>query len=206
MPSHAQAQGAAAGDVLYSIASILDPIRPSELFPCEQRLELELGSGDGSFLAQYASCNPGTNFLGIERLKGRAVKLAKRAARGNLRNVRCARIESSYFVRYLLPPCCIDAIHIYFPDPWPKRKHWSKRLITESFARSASAVLKQAGRVYIRTDSSDYFEWMVNAFSSSLLFDPIITPPELLQVHTDFEREFLARGIPTLQAAFARKP
>src|SRR5438270_11625376 len=81
--------------VIYSLPSLLEPIELSPLFPGRQPLEVELGSGDGSFLAAYAGLHPEHNFIGIERLLGRLRKLERKAGRAALRNVRGIRIERS---------------------------------------------------------------------------------------------------------------
>jgi len=76
----------------------------AKLFPGDQPLEVELGSGDGSFLAEYARRHAGHNFIGVERLLSRIRKQDRRGRRAGLTNLRRARIESSYFLEYLLPP------------------------------------------------------------------------------------------------------
>src|SRR6185503_169440 len=88
------------------------------LFPTPQPLEVELGVGDGSFFVQWAALNPGTNFLGVERLLGRLRKIERKARRFGLINVRVLRLEAGYFAEYLLPHESVAAFHIYFPDPW----------------------------------------------------------------------------------------
>ena len=75
-------------------------------------------------------------------------------------NLRGVRIESAYFLEYLLPPRSAVALHIYFPDPWPKRKHRRHRLINERFPALARQALAPGGTVYLRTDDEDYFEQM----------------------------------------------
>jgi hypothetical protein len=86
-----------------------------------QPLEVELGCGDASFLVEYARRNPAKNFIGVERLLGRLQKLDRKGRRAGLKNLRGVRIESAYFLQYLLPPHSAQALHIYFPDPWPKK-------------------------------------------------------------------------------------
>jgi tRNA (guanine-N7-)-methyltransferase len=115
--------------------------------------------------------------------------------------VRAIRIESAYFLRYLLPRRCVSALHIYFPDPWPKRKHQRHRLIIETFPELVQLALVPAGRVYLRTDDRDYFAQMQRVFENSS-FRSVETPPELAAVRTDFEAAFNTRGIPTLRAAY----
>jgi len=187
--------------IIYGLSSILETIDLATIFERTQPLEVELGSGDGSFLIEHASTHPERNFIGIERLLGRLRKIEKRARKAKLGNLRGIRIESAYFLRYLLPRQCVSALHIYFPDPWPKRKHQRHRLINETFPELAQQVLVPAGRVYLRTDDRDSFAQMERVFGTSP-FRPVETPPELAAVRTDFEAAFNKRGIPTLRAAY----
>ncbi|HTI99067.1 MAG TPA: tRNA (guanosine(46)-N7)-methyltransferase TrmB [Dongiaceae bacterium] len=186
--------------------SILDRIVPARLFPQAQPLVVELGSGDGSFLVEYARQHPEHNFLGVERLLGRVRKIDRKGRRAGLHNLRGIRIESAYFLEYLLPVGAAAAIHVYFPDPWPKRKHRKFRLINERFPELARQALAPAGLVYLRTDDADYFEQMTAVFDASAWFRAVETPAELSAVVTDFEREFNARGIATRRAAYELIP
>lgn len=189
--------------LIYSLSNILDRVELAGLFPNAQPLEVELGSGDGSFLVEYARRHPGRNFIGVERLLGRMRKLDRKGRRAGLANLRGIRIESSYFLEYLLPPHAAQALHIYFPDPWPKRKHRRHRLISERFPTIAQQALAPGGLVYLRTDDRDYFEQMVAVFAASAAFRPEETPSELADLLTDFERDFRARGVATLRAAYS---
>src|SRR5437870_1551448 len=106
--------------LIWQPGSILDRIDLAKLFCNPQPLEVELGSGDGSFLVEYGRLHPEHNFIGVERLLGRIRKMDRKARRAGLTNLRGVRIESSYFLEYLLPAKAAVALHIYFPDPWPK--------------------------------------------------------------------------------------
>ena len=167
-------------------------------------MEVELGSGDGSFLAAYAAEYPQRNLVGVERLLGRLRKVARKGERNGLQNLRLIRIEASYFLQYLIPARSTDAIHVYFPDPWPKRKQKRRRLVNTLFTELAAKVLRPGGTVYLRTDSQDYFEQMNEVFGQSSEFNSTVTPTELLRIETDFEREFHTRGRRTLHGAFQR--
>jgi tRNA (guanine-N7-)-methyltransferase len=101
-----------------------------------------------------------------------------------------------------LPLHAASALHIYFPDPWPKKKHRRHRLINEKFPALAHAALARGGVVYLRTDDTDYFGQMTEVFAVSREFQRVETPAELAEVLTDFERDFNAQGIPTLRAAY----
>lgn len=166
---------------------------------------MELGCGDASFLVAYAKQNPQINFIGVERLLGRIEKVHRKGHRLGLKNLRGVRIESSYFLKYLLPLNSASAIHIYFPDPWPKTRHHKNRLINEQFPRLARKALTSEGIVYLRTDDLKYFTQMLEAFNADKNFVEVETPKELADVVTDFEREFNAKGIRTLRAAFQLK-
>lgn len=174
------------------------------IFSKRQRLEVELGSGDGSFLVQWATVNPQTNFLGLERLLGRLKKIEKKSRRMGLANVRALRLEAAYFAEYLLPQDSVSAVHIYFPDPWPKRKHRQNRLVNDRFSEVLRAALSIGGVVYLRTDDTDYFTQMTEVFAVNKNFEATTTPQTLAAVLTDFEREFNARGIQTNRAAYCR--
>jgi tRNA (guanine-N7-)-methyltransferase len=189
-------------DLLIELESILERLDLAKTFPSSQPLEVELGCGDASFLVEYARRHPNRNFIGVERLLGRLRKLDRKGRRAALTNLRGVQIESSYFLKYLLPPRSASGLHIYFPDPWPKKRHRKNRLINESFPQLAGGALAPGGVVYLRTDDEDYFAQMTDVFTASKAFQRIETPPELAELLTDFEREFRARGIQTLRAAY----
>ena len=200
-----QPETALAGEcpsLIYPLCSILERVDLAKLFAADQPLEVELGSGDSSFLVEYARRHAGRNFIGVERLLGRIRKLDRKGRRAGLTNLRGVRIESSYFLEYLLPPHSAVALHIYFPDPWPKRKHRRHRLINERFPALARQALARGGTVYLRTDDEDYFGQMLSVVAADPAFCPVETPRELSALLTDFEKDFQARGIKTLGAAY----
>ncbi len=189
-------------DLIYNLPSIVERLDLSQIFPGPQPLEVELGCGDASFLVNYAKLHPDRNFIGVERLLGRLRKLDRKGRRAGLTNLRGVRIESSYFLEYLLPSHTVSTLHVYFPDPWPKKRHHKNRLVNERFPKIAQAALAPGGVVYLRTDDEDYFEQMTGVFEAGAEFQKIETPSELMELPTDFEREFRERGIRTLRAAY----
>lgn len=192
------------GQLLYRPPSWFEPLDLAVMFGRGAPLEVELGSGDGSFLAEWAGRHPERNFIGVERLLGRIRKLDRKGQRRGLQNLRGLRIEASYCLEYLLPPGTVEAVHVYFPDPWPKRRHHKNRLVNERFVTLCHRVLTAAGRVYLRTDNAEYDAQMRAVFGASPLFREGVTPEDLASVRTDFEREFNDRGVPTLRAAYGR--
>ena len=192
-------------NLVVELRSIIEPLHLAELFPQARPLEVELGCGDASFLVEYAQRHPDRNFIGVERLLGRIRKLDRKGRRAGLTNLRGVRIESSYFLQYLLPPRSASVLHIYFPDPWPKKKHHKYRLINGPFPEIVRTALAPGGVVYFRTDNEDYFGQMTGVFGANTEFQKIETPSELAELSTDFEQEFQARGIQTLRAAYQIK-
>ena len=188
--------------LIHTVTSAIEPIDLAKLFPVEQPLELELGCGDGSFTLQYALTHPERNIVALERLLGRLAKLDRKGYRAGLKNLRLLRVEASYVLEYLLLPGVLDSIHVYFPDPWPKKRHHKNRLISEPFPPLAKRLLKDKGTVYLRTDNVEYFEQMLGVFNGATGFEPTETPEPLKALVTDFERVFNAQGIPTNHAAY----
>jgi tRNA (guanine-N7-)-methyltransferase len=191
----------APANLIYDLPSILERLDLQSLFPAARPLEVELGCGDASFLVEYARRHPERNFIGVERLLGRLRKLDRKGRRAGLLNLRGVRIEAAYFLEYLLPPQSVAALHVYFPDPWPKRRHWKNRLVNERFPGIAGRALLPGGTVYLRTDDRDYFEQITAVFATASGFRPAETPASLAGLLTDFERDFRTRGISTLHAA-----
>jgi tRNA (guanine-N7-)-methyltransferase len=99
--------------------------------------------------------HPEKNFLGIERLTGRVAKACRKSAQ--LENVRVLKVESSYAVRYLLRENVVEAFYLFFPDPWPKRRHHRRRIVTLDFLKSIQAALSRRGMLHIATDELEYF-------------------------------------------------
>lgn len=191
-----------AANLVYELPSIVERLDLRRLFAKAGPLEIELGCGDASFIVEYARRHPERNFIGVERLLGRIKKLDKKGRRAGLENLRGVRIENSYFLEWLLPAHSAAAIHLYFPDPWPKLKHRRHRLVNDRFPALARAALRPGGTVFLRTDHEDYFHQMQTVFAASPQFRPVETPPELAELMTDFERDFRAAGVQTLRAAY----
>ena len=188
--------------LLHDFQSITEPLSLEELFPLPQPFELEIGCGDGGFLFERAQAHPERNFLGIERLLGRVRKLSKKGLREGLTNLRLLRIEARYVLEYLLPEHAFEALHIYFPDPWPKDRHRRHRLINETFPPLARRILRQKGVIYLRTDDPVYFGQMQETFQDLKDFAVETTPGEIASITTEFERQWLDQGRHIHRAAY----
>ncbi len=174
-------------------SSYIDRLKIDEIFARPAPLEVDLGCGDGSFLASLAARQPVHNFLGIERLAGR-VRLACHKAR-SLPNVRILRVETTYGVRYLLPPASVSVFHFLFPDPWPKRRHHQRRVFKEDFLDALIIALTPGGRLHIATDQHDYFDEMTNLVHTRDEFEIVADPIKEFPA-TTFEKRFRDLGQP----------
>jgi len=164
-------------------------------------LHVDLGCGDGSFLSALAERMPEENFLGIERLLGRVRSACRKAAR--IDNMRVIRVETSYAVRYLLPEQSVQVFHLLFPDPWPKRRHQRRRVMTSEFLRSVHCALAPQGLFRIATDQLDYFDQVQRLARADPQF-AIVDPDQANLPLTQFERIFQEQGAPIHRLALRK--
>ena len=185
------------------IADPTRPLAPADLYPAPgQPLEVEIGSGNGRFLAARAAKHPEVNYLGIERMLPRVRKIDKKATRLGLSNIRVLRLEAFYTFYYLLPLHGVRAVYVFFPDPWPKRKHHSHRLFAPLFLDALWARLVPGGAIQIATDDQDYFEAIRKVFAASPRFAPAEVDRRPPDEQTDFELLFRGKGLPIGEAAY----
>lgn len=178
---------------------------------CRLPLELEIGSGKGTFLVQQAAVQPDTNFLGVEYAGEFYRYAAGRIRRHGLDNVRLLHTDARELVEYRLVDGCCSIVHVYFPDPWPKRRHHKRRMIQPSTLAALHRVLTAAGQVRIVTDHTDYWEWMQETVSECQhLFD--VAPFGAVDSATDgelvgsnFERKYRREGRPFYAMVLRRR-
>ena len=157
-------------------------------------LEVDLGCGDGSFLVANAEANPTRDFLGIERLAGRVRRVCRKIRSNRLTNARVLRVESSYAVQRLLPPASVAVFYLLFPDPWPKRRHWRRRVVTEEFLAEIHRALVPQGAVRIATDQRDYFREIERLVAQSARFVSSVDAESGPAIST-FEKRFSQAGL-----------
>ncbi|MBU4201200.1 MAG: tRNA (guanosine(46)-N7)-methyltransferase TrmB [Verrucomicrobia bacterium] len=181
----------------------LGPLSLESMFGCKPRaLEVDLGCGKGRFLLAHAARHPEVSFLGIDCLLLRILAVEREARRRQLSNIRLVYVEACYAISYLLPARSVTTFYIFFPDPWPKRRHHRRRLFDEGFLNGLDRTLIPGGAIHIATDHEDYLEAIRKVFSSDGRFDP--GPPLKLDARerTDFELQFLNKRLPIGRCSF----
>lgn len=191
------------GEIELIPANYFAPLDLAEVFPRPAPVEVDLGCGDGTFLVALAEGFPERNFLGIEKLFGRVESACRKGKQRGLRNLRILRIESSYAIQYLLPPASVSVVHLLFPDPWPKKRHHRRRIVTPAFLTTVHRLLVDDGRLRIATDQEDYFS-AIRALVGPMQFVEETVSPEGNFPLTKFEKRFLARGAPIYRLELRR--
>ncbi len=171
-------------------------------------VELEIGVGKGGFLLNRAEQRPEVNFLGVEYLKPYAAYVADRLRRAERTNAKMLCCDAKAFVENCIPDQSLLRVHIYFPDPWPKRRHNRRRLIQRPFLHHLKRVLKIGGQLLIVTDHRDYFEQMRRVLKPMAGLTPIRFPKLLDNdahiVGTNFEKKYIDEGRYFYSAALLR--
>jgi tRNA (guanine-N7-)-methyltransferase len=175
------------------------------VFGNDRRVEVEIGPGTGTFLLAAAARDPHTNFLGLEHSHSRAFHLTAAIEERGLRNARVIAADASCVVATVLPAQSVDVYHIYFPDPWWKRRHHRRRLFTPAFAAALVQTLVVSGRIYVATDVDDVFALALKTLSQCAgLVRESDRPPPRPGV-TVFERKGIVRGAAIKEAAFIKR-
>jgi tRNA (guanine-N7-)-methyltransferase len=185
-----------AAEIEYLPSDDARPLDLGEVFPTKAPLELDLGCGDGSFLAALAAQHPERNFLGIERLLGRVCTACRKIATRRLTNARILRVDIGSAVSGLVPAASVQVCHVMFPDPWPKRRHHRRRTVTAEFLKGIARILAPEGVVRLTTDDAPYFEQMRQAAASvpELIESP--TGDDVPLPRSTFEQRFVELGLP----------
>ncbi|NND70114.1 MAG: tRNA (guanosine(46)-N7)-methyltransferase TrmB [Rhodothermales bacterium] len=153
---------------------------------------VEIGFGNGSFIEHHAQNAADTNCVGAEVSLSSLNRAYKRIRRSGLTNVRLLQCDGEFLVRYVVPPASVAQVAVNFPDPWPRRRHESRRLLSSEFFKLVSSRLMNDGRVCLATDDKDYFEFArVQAQASELFDETILDPPEAC-LHTRYASKWLA--------------
>lgn len=164
------------------------------LFQRAAPLVLEIGFGMGNTLALMASRNPDRNFIGIEVHRPGVGSLLATMAENNISNIRVINHDAVEVLTNMIPDNSLDTINIFFPDPWPKKRHHKRRLIQAPFITLISRKLRDGGKLHIATDWENYAQWIEDLFQSRADFRDISSITEANRPETKYEKRGLKLG------------
>lgn len=177
----------------------------------ERRFEVEIGAGKGTFLVQQSALEQETNFLGIEWAGEFYRYAADRARRHELANVRILHADATEFIKFWCPDGIADVIHLYFSDPWPKKRHHKRRVVQDATIAQMHRLLRTGGEVRLVTDHDGLWSWYEeHAERNTSLFERNeFEPPASASgdelVGTNFERKFAREGRPFHSMTLVRR-
>ena len=174
------------------------PFNFSEIFPGKEKIEFEIGFCSGLFLREYANLKQNTGFIGIE-ISRKFIERGKKNLKKKLAqdNVRVICFEAMAVMKELVPFNSLDAIHVYFPDPWPKKKHHKFRTLRfENFIMFSNR-LKRGGKLYIATDHPEYGEFIRKELrNTTSFFNQLSYGESDREIMTKWEKKQIADGWP----------
>ncbi len=188
------------------------PATSETLFGNDRPLELEVGSGKGTFLVAESKRRPEVNFLGIEYARRYWIFAADRLRRNECTNARVVLGEAETFIRDFLSDESLAAAHIYFPDPWPKTRHHKRRLVKLPLVELVATKMKPGARLQIATDHQEYFDQIREVVASSSLIPALFDPTAAAEaeagelVGTNFERKYRKEGRALFTLAAVKSP
>jgi tRNA (guanine-N7-)-methyltransferase len=180
------------------------------VFGNDHPVEVEVGFGKGLFLLTAATACPQVNFFGVEIVRKYQLQTATRLAMRKLNNVRVACGDARSFFRDRVPENSLQAIHVFFPDPWWKKRHHKRRLFTAEFAELCAHRLRPGGKLHFVTDVEEYFQ-TVRELCRQITSWHELPPPEPKEAQhdmdylTNFERKFRREGRPIYRTLYEKK-
>jgi len=193
---------------VFTPANYFRELRLEEVFPAapDQPLEVDLGCGEGLFLTEMAKQHPDRNFLGVERLAMRVERTSRRIEELKLTNARVLRLETAYTLTWLLPALSVSRLHLLCPDPWPKKKHYARRLVNDpEFLKALQRVLIPGGEFLLKTDDLPYMENALESMASQPHLTALDWPADaFFYAQTNFQRQWEALSKPIHRARWQK--
>lgn len=192
----------------YGISYAITALDPRRLSGRDAPLVVEIGSGMGETTASIAAANPGTDFIAIEVHGPGVGSLLRRIDAEGITNLRVIRHDAVEVLEHMIADGSLAGIHLFFPDPWPKKRHHKRRLIQPGFASLAARKLALGGFLHAATDWRDYAEQMLAVLSAEPLLEntaAAFAPRPALRPLTKFERRGVQLGHEVWDLLFRRR-
>ena len=202
-----QAQRAAKDELqaIYGIAVEEKKVNLSEIFPRSEKIIMEIGFGMGEATAIIAKNHPNNAYIAVDVHPPGIGKLLGRIVENGLTNLRVIEDDVHIVLPHMFEDESLDAIHLYFPDPWPKKKHNKRRIVNEGFLALIHPKLKKGGYIHIATDWAPYAVSIEEVFATSTLFNGgVIEKPESRPV-TRFEGQGIDKDHQVTDLMYFRK-
>jgi tRNA (guanine-N7-)-methyltransferase len=196
-------------DHLLSAEELPESLTTQALFGRTMPLEIEVGSGKGLFMLNASVANPLHAFVGIEIIHKYARFAASRLAKHGICNAKMINANGIDLFAKRIPSESVEAVHVYFPDPWWKKRHRRRRVMTEQFVADVFRALVPAGRLHFWTDVEEYFVSTLQMIAADFDFEGPIHVEEQAPLHdldfrTHFERRVRQNDLPVHRAEFAK--
>jgi tRNA (guanine-N7-)-methyltransferase len=184
------------------------PLDFAHVFGRHAPVVLEIGFGMGDTTAEIAASNPQIDYLGVEVHAPGVGSLLRMIEARELSNLRIVQHDAVEVVEHMIPTASLRGIHVFFPDPWPKKRHHKRRLLQVAFARLLSSRLSPGGYLHVATDWDEYAEWILEVLLATELENTAgrYAARPAYRPSTKFERRGLALGHAVHDIVFRRPP
>ena len=179
------------------------PIDGEALFGRDAPLVLEIGFGNGWFLVHLANSYPEYNILGAETSASSVHRAYRRLLRADLPSVKIFLGDAVFMSRYMIGESSLNRVYVNFPDPWPRRKHRAKRLLTSDFFRLMSSRLEPGGALELTTDHAEYFAFARDEAKKSRVFSETVSAAPEPMLQTRYAQKWLRQDKPIYHAVFS---
>ena len=190
---------------IFGIEFSAQKINLAELFPDSKRITMEIGFGMGEATAQIALSDPTTGYLAVEVHRPGIGKLLSRIEELELKNVRTIEGDAFEVFEEMIVDNSLDGVHLFFPDPWPKARHFKRRIVNQEFIAAVAAKLKPGAFFHIATDWQPYAEWIAEEFTKQSFFTGGEVERPDWRPLTRFEDQGINKEHPVVDFRFIKK-
>lgn len=185
---------------VYGLDLAVGMIDPSVVFGRKAQVTLEIGFGMGDSLLEQAVANPDRDYLGIEVHKPGVGHLLLKMKEAGCSNIRIYSEDSIQVLQQVIPDQVVDTVQLFFPDPWPKKRHHKRRIVNTAFLTLIKRKLRSGGVFHMATDWAPYAEDVAALLKTQEAYEPVSPPP---RAQTKFERRGLKLGHEIRDLAFS---